>query len=579
MEPADRDYDIAVIGSGIGGSTLAAILARQGLKVVVFEAGSHPKFAVGESMILETSEVLRAMAEMYDVPELAFFSSEHFFPRIGTSHGVKRHFSYLYHAEGRTQDTRQSLQAVIPREPHGHELHLFRQDSDAFLTSIAISYGATVLQQTPVKDIEIQPDGAWVVTNDGRRFGASYVVDAGGFRSILAQRFHLRDTELAAYTRTIFTHMVNVPCYNSVGASREEYGMPFRLSEGTLHHVFKGGWLWVIPFDNHPRSTNPLCSVGLQLDPRLYPTRQDLSPEEEFNSFIARFPSLPPQFRNARAARGWTRTERLQYSSKQIVGDRFCLLGHAAGFIDPLYSKGMYTTLMSVSLLAHLVLEAHRTGDYTTRHFQPLEEMTLSYVRSNDRLVANSLTSWGNYDLWSVYSIVWLLGAYLELVKLMSARAQATSRANYYERLRGLRMVGGGFTEFDVLANHVDGIVEQTNLEDATDVRKAVTEIRALYAAIPWMPHAYRGLLAGKNSLPARKLRLGLFSRDEGFLGSGAFREHFFGSASMVAVSRFFLREAAAYSVPAVKLQRRLNFAKRRRRVSTTALSPPQEPA
>jgi len=74
MEPADRDYDIAVIGSGIGGSTLAAILARQGLKVVVFEAGSHPKFAVGESMILETSEVLRAMAEMYDVPELAFFS-------------------------------------------------------------------------------------------------------------------------------------------------------------------------------------------------------------------------------------------------------------------------------------------------------------------------------------------------------------------------------------------------------------------------------------------------------------------------------------------------------------------------
>lgn len=62
-----NNYDIAIIGSGIGGSTLGAILARQGLHVVIFEAGVHPKFAVGESMILETSETLRALAVFYDV--------------------------------------------------------------------------------------------------------------------------------------------------------------------------------------------------------------------------------------------------------------------------------------------------------------------------------------------------------------------------------------------------------------------------------------------------------------------------------------------------------------------------------
>ena len=78
MSRSANGYDVAIIGSGIGGSTLALVLARQGLKVIVFEAGSHPRFTIGESMILETSEAMRALAEFYDVPELAYFSSENY---------------------------------------------------------------------------------------------------------------------------------------------------------------------------------------------------------------------------------------------------------------------------------------------------------------------------------------------------------------------------------------------------------------------------------------------------------------------------------------------------------------------
>ena len=545
MEQGDSMYDIAIIGSGIGGSTLAAILARHGMKVIVFEAGVHPKFAVGESMILETSEVLRAMAEFYDVPELAYFSSENYVPHIGTSHGVKRHFSFLHHSPGRPQELRKSLQAVIPKQPHGHELHLYRQDSDYYLTSVAISYGATVLQNTRVRDIQIDDDGVEVITDQGRTHKAAYVVDAGGFRSILAERFELRDRELQAHTRAIFTHMVDVPCYNDVGASRKAYGIPFRLSEGTLHHVFRGGWLWVIPFNNHARSTNPLCSVGLQLDPRIYPTQQDMSPEEEFYAFINQFPSMQAQFRDAKPVRGWTRTERMQFSSKCILGERFCLLGHAAGFIDPLFSKGLYTTFSSVSLLAHLLIQAHQAGDYSTARFQPLERLTLSFVWANDRLVANSIASWSNYKLWAVYSVVWLLGAYLEYVYLTSARVQATSRDDYFARVSGLRLVGGGFPAFERLADQIDTIVEQTDLSEESQVDQAVAQIRALLAAIPWMPEAYQEVLKGKNHLAANKLRLSLLKRGTGFMGSGAYQEHFFGQHTSSELVRVFLREKA----------------------------------
>ena len=527
-------YDIAIIGSGISGSTLGAILARHGLKVIIFEAGVHPKFAVGESMILETSETMRAMAELFDVPELAFYSSEHYFSQIGSSHGIKRHFSFLHHTEGQQQDLQRSLQAVIPQRPHGYELHIHRQDSDYMLTSIAVRYGATVLQGTPVKDITLNADGVDILTNQGQHFQASYVVDAGGMRSLLAGKFAWRSRDLQAHTRTIYTHMVDLPCYNSVGASHKDYGIPFPVSQGTLHHVFHGGWLWVIPFNNHPKSTNPLVSVGLQLDPRIYPIQSELSPEEEFFSFIARFPAMKAHFTGARAARAWLRTDRLQYTAHHVVGERFCLLGHAAGFIDPLYSKGLYTTLMSTALLAHLLIDAQRAGDYSSTRFQPLEAMTLRYVAAHDRIVANSYTSWSNYKLWSLYSVLWMLGAYLEYVKLLSTRGRAHNRYEYFATIQNLRLVGGGFGPFKDMADKIDCIIENLNTTNEADVDRAVAEIRTVYAGFTWMPWAFRQVLAGKNHLPQNKLRLSLLRQNSmGFMGDGLYREHFFGDASL----------------------------------------------
>ncbi len=238
ISDSSEKFDVAIIGSGIAGSTLGAILARNGLKVIIFEAGSHPKFAIGESMILETSDTMRAIAEFFDVPEVVYFSSEHYFPYAGTSHGVKRHFSYLHHTPGQEHNLSHTLQAVIPKEPHGHELHLYRQDSDYFLMTVAISYGATVLQNTPVRDINIGPGGVELATTSGKQYQADYVVDAGGFRSLLAEQFNLSDYNLQTHSRSIFTHMINVPCYHDVSASWQTYDLPFKVSEGTLHHIF-----------------------------------------------------------------------------------------------------------------------------------------------------------------------------------------------------------------------------------------------------------------------------------------------------------------------------------------------------
>lgn len=263
----------------------------------------------------------------------------------------------------------------------------------------------------------------------------------------------------------------------------------------------------------------------------------------------------------ARAARAWTRTGRLQYTATHVVGERFCLQGHAAGFIDPLYSKGLYTTLMSTALLAHLLLDAHRDQDYRTERFQPLEDLTLRYVAAHDRVVANSYKSWSNYKLWSLYSVLWLLGAYTEYVKLLSTRGRARSRSEYFATIQTLRLVGGGFDEFKALADRIDALIEAVDPCDEAAVDRVVAEIRGLYAATPWVPWAFRQLLAGKNHLPRNKLRLSLLRQSStGFMGAGAFRQHFFGEATMAEVAQFFVSEAVKYSATKLTLQKRLGF-------------------
>lgn len=510
-------------------------------------------------MILETSEMMRSLAKYYDVPELAYFSSENYLDFAGTTHGIKRHFGFVHHSVEQQPAPERTLQAIIPKQPYGHELHLYRQDTDYFLTAIAVSYGATVLQGTPVSTVNISPDQVEITTAKGQIFHSNYLVDAGGFRSLVADQFNLRDFDLQTHTRGMFTHMVDVPCFHDVSFSRESNGVPFRWSEGTLHHIFDGGWLWVIPFNNHDEGTNPLCSVGLLLDPRVHPVREDLTPEQEFYDFIAKYPGIQKQFEKARAVRGWVRANRLQYSSRKVVGDRFALLGHAVGFIDPLYSKGLYVTHMAILLAADLLLKAKERGDFSAAAFAPLEEITLNYVRMHDQLTANSVKSWSNHKLWQVYSVQWLLGAYLEYLMLSMTRMRSKTRAEYIHLLRNNRLAGGGFEPFFDLQRKVDALFEAVNPEDEEDVDRMVAETKALFTSFPWLPKPFQAILNGSNHLPKNKFRFTLFSKEDGFMGSGSYRRHFFGEMSFLDLGIEGARDFLFYSRPYQRWLRRKN--------------------
>ena len=542
------DADVAIIGSGIAGSMLACGLAKAGMRVLLLDGASHPRFAIGESMILETSEVMRSLADVFDVPELAYFSAERFFPLIGGSHGVKRHFGFAAQRPGQPHDPRDSIQAVIPKEPYGHEVHIYRQDSDAFYANLAVELGATLIENTRVEAADRIEGGMQLQTSNGQ-YTAKYVVDASGYRSVLAEQHGLRDFDLETQSYGLFTHMVGVKPMpaNPRGA------LPFSMAEGTLHHVFKGGWMWVIPFNNHPDAHNSRVSVGLMRDPRIHPSG-DVNPEDDFRAFIAQYPDLKAQFEDASASRPWVKTGRIQYSSHAAAGDRSFLLGHAAGFIDPLFSKGLYVSLLSVLMLGQALVKAFAEDDWRTERFEGIGRATRELIAQNDALVAGAYKSFAHPDVWRRYSVLWLSGAYLELVKLTTLRKSGAICD--LDKLEKLQLVGGGYPAFAELSTKMQDTVRRWQPDDQGSTRATLDEMDRLLASADFLPPTHLEIARGATHLPKKKFGPKLLLRKGGLFGQPDYRCHFFGSENVWSLGTFFLKERLRYSALAARHRR-----------------------
>jgi FADH2 O2-dependent halogenase len=421
-------FDVAILGSGFAGAILGAILARQGLKVLILDADSHPRFAVGESTITHTSLMLGYMAERFSVPEFKSLTSP---PRIREhvthSCGIKRAFGFIYHRDGEEPDMAEARQASLSDHLRPNENHLFRQDVDVYLLYACIRYGAEVRQKRRVSNVHIDEQGVRLDTEAGESFHARYVVDASGYRSPLARKFNLRETptRLKTHSRTVFTHMIDVPPFDDCIAPARAGGQPLSeldisWFESTLHHVFDGGWMWVIPFNNMPGATNPLCSVGVCVDSRRFP-KPAIPPEQEFKQFVSRYPAVARQFEKAKAAREWVSTDRLQYSSSQTVGYRFCLMAHAAGFIDALFSRGLANTVDVVNAIADPLLQALADDDFAEERFERVERLQQRLLDYNDVLVNNSYIAFANYHLWDAWLRTWILSAATDEVRIAGA--------------------------------------------------------------------------------------------------------------------------------------------------------------
>ena len=418
---------------------MSAILARNGHSVLMIDSGVHPRFAIGESTIPQTSQLISMLAKDFKVPEfhhIGLDSPDAIRLHVTRNCGIKRIFGFAYHRLG---EEHQIVEAHQFGNIWRDENHLFRQDIDAYLLTVALHYGACAAQSTQVESVDIDERGVRV-TAGGKTYRSRFVVDGTGFRSVLADKYGLRDKPcgMVSSTRSIFTHVINVrPFEEIVGKLLTQ---PWAM--GTLHHIFKRGWFWVIPFNNWEGAPNPLVSVGVTVDDRVWPEDASLTPEQEFQSFLRLLPSVERQFADAKAVRPWVRTKRIQYSSRHTVGYRYALLSHAAGFIDPLFSRGLINTVENLHSLARTLLDALSADDFAETRFESVDVEAKRSFSFADRLVAGAYASWDDFEMWNAWLRVWAihvhvaesrLGSLLTLRGLSPVRPLANPVASKYE--------------------------------------------------------------------------------------------------------------------------------------------------
>lgn len=399
-----QDYDLVILGGGIAGASLALVLAKLPARVLVVERGKHPRFAIGESTIPSTTYGFQQLAKTYGVPELAEISHYTSLRRQGLRSYPKRHFWFGVHQKNTLlQDRDQCLFETFPL-PKGPDVHMLREDVDAFLVSRFEKYGVDYLDLTQLTHFEKLEKGVEVTVENQQgvhKFKAKWVVDASGHQSFFAKRYGLRQSNCGLHTksRAIFGH------FRGLGdLDRSLGGNPFRYNReaGTMHHCFEGGWVWVIPFDHE------VTSVGFMLNPEVHPLDETQTPEQEMQNLLRQYPSIAAHLDSMVPVRPIVRTGgRVQFTSSEIEGDGFTLTPHAAAFVEPLFSSGLLLTQMFIQRFVPMVADRLK-HDRFEDGFPGLNQAFKKEIALIDQIVSGTVKSFEHIELFRQYWRVWV---------------------------------------------------------------------------------------------------------------------------------------------------------------------------
>ncbi len=312
-------FDVIVAGSGPAGSTAATLLAQFGHRVLILERDQHPRFHIGESMLPMSTPV---------------------FNRMGIDWNEKRYLR-KNGAQFINETSGQNVRFCLNGKYQPYQVE--RSEFDHMLVKNSIKHGATLNQNQAVINVSTTADSVQVET-DKSQYSTRYFIDATG-RSVFMGRKHAAIKRIENLGRfALYTHYINA-CSD---AANEMY------NSGDIKVLMVDiGWIWIIPLINNR------LSIGLVVQKQI---NQSLRGPALYEQYIKASPVLDQLLENTEQEAPVRAEADFSFINALRYGERFACCGDAAGFLDPIFSSGVFLAVTSAERVADRLHQALLDG-------------------------------------------------------------------------------------------------------------------------------------------------------------------------------------------------------------------------
>jgi 2-polyprenyl-6-methoxyphenol hydroxylase-like FAD-dependent oxidoreductase len=358
------ETDVLIIGAGPAGAMAAAMLRQQGLRLLVVEKQTFPRFVIGESLLPHSMDLLQE-AGLLDAVQARGFMQKCGAVFLRGNERCDFDFSDQF-----TAGWRYTYQ--VPRSDFDKAL------SDAVTArGVRILFGHSVtgisFDQPRVSAIIQQPDG------NRRDVTTRFVLDCSGYGRVLPRLLKLEEASVLPVREALFTHVTG----DERPAGREEGKIWVCIHPD-------GAWIWIIPFSNGK------TSVGVVAEPEFF-RRHPSEPETQLRAILMSEANAAARLARMQFVFPPQRIGGYSCAVKKLFGPRFALAGNATEFLDPVFSSGVTLALES----------AHRAAKVLTRHLRgediDWQVEYADYVMRGINTFRSYVTAWYNSNLQHIF--------------------------------------------------------------------------------------------------------------------------------------------------------------------------------
>lgn len=333
----DEPYDVAIIGGGPAGAAAGTQLAKAGLRIILLEKETFPRFCIGESLLPFGNQLLRELG-IWDKLNKAGFQQKYGAEFCTADKSRLRRFWFAQNLEPSCEYTYQVDRAKF----------------DLLLLNHAREQGCIVHEATRVLRLEEEKNDLTTLFCKGAQehyeVKSRWVIDASGRSAFVGTQLGFRRRSILETKRiALYTHFE--------GAFRNS-----GKAEGHITIIrFSEGWFWMIPLAGNR------TSVGLVLPASEARTSKERTLDMIFQEAIDSAPEVRDRLHEARQLTPLRATGDYSWKYSSFASRRMILTGDAAGFVDPIFSSGVMLALKSGIRAATLIIRADKVGRPLTR--------------------------------------------------------------------------------------------------------------------------------------------------------------------------------------------------------------------